>query len=244
MVIANADFEQIYQKDLVYVPDCWKLCGDAHCCSFARYKSRFRLIAQTSFQEIPLLPGEYQFLESKNWLTQFGDFDYKVVEYAIDGGVVRAESVVSRRPNCACDHDTRPTICRLYPLLPVFDITGRLIGTELLGIYEELEQIDQMAPACQLTSLPFDQIKGFLAITSQLGLSPISLFYIEAYRLTKRHVADRLAQRRPTAKGDAFTLFESGFIRRNLIDQDLLRGQLGELARSFQQHYGNAISLA
>ncbi len=73
-----SEFEQIYATDLVYVPECWKLCGDAHCCNFARYKSRFKMIGCTPFQELPLLPGEYEFLASKNWLNQFGEHDHVV----------------------------------------------------------------------------------------------------------------------------------------------------------------------
>ena len=60
--------ERIYSTDLTFVPNCWKLCGDAHCCSFSRYKAKFRMIAKTPFQELPLLPGEYEFLAAKGWL--------------------------------------------------------------------------------------------------------------------------------------------------------------------------------
>ncbi len=243
MAVSSAGFEQIYRTDLVYVADCWRLCGDAHCCSFSRYKKRFKMIARAPFQELPLLPGEYEFLEARGWLGQFGDFDHKVVDYALETGSLRIESIVSRRPNCACDHETRPTICRLYPLLPVFDVRGQLIGAESMGIYEELERIDNNAPACQLTSLPFDQLNGLLAITEQISQSAICLFYLEAYRLTKRHVSERLAQRRAVSKADAFALFEIGFLRNNLIDHEALRGQLDALARRFHQHHGSAFVL-
>jgi hypothetical protein len=243
MAVPFADFELIYRTDLVYVPDCWRLCGDAHCCSFSRYKERFKMIARTPFQELPLLPGEYEFLEAQGWLGQFGDFEHKVVEYALDAGVLRIESIVSRRPNCACDHGTRPTICRLYPLLPVFDVRGQFIGTESMGIYEELERIDKLAPACQLTNLPFDQLNGLLAITEQLSRNAICLFYLEAYRLTKGHVAERLAQRRAASKADAFALFELGFLRNNLIDHEELREQLNALTVNYRRHYGDAFVL-
>ena len=142
-----AIFEEVYRTELVYVPDCWKLCGDAHCCNFSRYKKRFRMIARTPFQELPLLPGEFEFLASKGWLAQFEPFEHRAVEFPLDGYTLRAESVVSLRPGCACEHATRPTICRLYPLLPVFGIGGDLVGVEQVGIYEEMERIAGMEPA-------------------------------------------------------------------------------------------------
>ena len=55
-------FETIYSTDLVYAPDCWKLCGDAHCCNFMRYKSKMSILGKNLFQELPLLPGEFEFL--------------------------------------------------------------------------------------------------------------------------------------------------------------------------------------
>lgn len=240
----TSGFKRIYATDLVYVPDCWKLCGDAHCCSFARYKSRFKMIARTPFQELPLLPGEYEFLASRGWLEQFGDHDHKVVEFAIDGYMLKAESIVSRKADCACVHNTRPTICRLYPLLPVFDLDGRLVGTEQIGIYEEIERVGNIEPACQLNSLPFDQVNKFLAIADELGKNPRHLYYLEAYRITKQHVANRLANRYKSQDRDIFAVFESGLIRQNLIDNELLRTTLGELARRFESRFGNDFHLA
>ncbi len=94
-----------------------------------------------------------------------------------------------------CEHDTRPTICRLYPLLPRFSVEGRLVGTEPVGIFEELERIAELEAACQLTTWSFDETNEFLTITNELGRNPRHLFYLEAYRITKRHVSERLAER-------------------------------------------------
>lgn len=236
-------FERIYATDLVYVPDCWQICSDAHCCNFLRYKKRFKMIARTPFQELPLLPGEYEFMTSKGWLKQFGDYDYKVIEFPLNGHSLKIESIVSRKPNCACEHNTRPTICRLYPLLPIFDITGRLIGTESMGIYEEMERIAGLETACQLTSLPFEQINKFLAIVVELSKNPLHLYYLEAYRITKQQVSERLVARFLSSNRDVFAVFESGFIRRNLVDSEQLRIELNRLSRRFQNKYGDRFQL-
>jgi len=237
-------FDEIYATDLRYWQDCWKLCGDAHCCSFSRYKARFQLIARTSFQELPLLPGEYEYLASKGWLSQFGDFDHKVFEFPLNPGRMRVESIISRRPHCACDHDTRPTICRLYPLLPVYDIDGALIGTDSLGVYEDLEALQGLEPACRLTSLPFSELQKFLKIASAIGRSALALFYIMAYRLTKEHVRARLMDAHRRGSGvDIFALFERKLLRGQLIDEDALASELRSLADSFQLRYGERFRL-
>lgn len=231
-------YERIYATELVFMPDCWQLCGDAHCCNFARYKSQFKMLARTPFQELPLFPGEYEFLASRGWLKQFDDHDHKVIEFPIDGYTLKVESIISRKPNCSCDHETRTTICRLYPLLPILDIEGRLIGTEPLGIYEEMERIAGLEPACKLTSLPFDQLNKLLLIAQEIGTHPRLQFYLAAYRIAKRHVTTRLEERF-NASGNVFSSFETGFIRRRLTDSKILRAELSELARQFESQFGD-----
>lgn len=236
-------FEKIYRTDLVYVPDCWQLCGDAHCCSFSRYKKKFKIIARTPFQELPLLPGEYEFLDSKGWLKQFGDYDHKIIEFPIDGYSLKVESIVSRKPNCPCEHNIRPTICRLYPLLPIFNIEGQLIGTESIGIYEAMEHIAGLEAACRLNSLPFEQMNKFLTIIVELSRNPLHLYYLEAYRITKQQISKRLAASCSSSNRDVFTVFESGFIRGNLLDIEKLRVELSQLARRFKDKYGDRFCL-
>lgn len=230
-------FDKIYSTDLTYHKDCWLLCGDAHCCSFSRYKNKFSLIAKEHFQELPLLPYEYEYLEHKNWLDQFGNFEHKIVDYPLDGYTIKAESIISRRPNCACDHATRTTICRLYPVLPVFDITGRLLGTDKLGIYEELEDMDKIEPACKVTDIPFDQLEKFLTIASIIGANKKLLFYVMAYRITKMHIRKRLNAAHSIKPGSAFALFERQLIRKRLIDHEVLTKELNALTGKFVERY-------
>jgi hypothetical protein len=236
-------FDKIYATDLVYVSNCWKLCGDAHCCSFARYKAKFKLIARTPFQELPLLPGEYAYLQAKGWLAQFGDHDHKVIEYALDTCTLKIESIISRRPHCACDHATRPIVCRLYPLLPVFTIHGTLSGVETYGIYEELEQIEGLAPACQLTTMPFDELSKFLTITSEIAKNPHHLYYLEAYRLTKAHVRAQLLYAKSTQQDNVFFLFEKMLIRKQVVNHVTLKSTLQTLATQFRAAYGPRFTL-
>ncbi|MBL8329572.1 MAG: hypothetical protein JNJ71_12010 [Rubrivivax sp.] len=231
-----AIYETVYATDLVYVKDCWKLCGDAHCCSFQRYKSRYRILAQHPFQELPLLPGEWAWLQRSGWAAQFEPCEFRVQATPVAGRLVQHESVISRRTGgCACDHATRPTICRLYPLLPRFDLQGQLVGVERTGLYEEMERIGGLPSACRLEQLPFDQLPAFLALTAALASSPLLRWHLEAYRLTKAHVAQRLQARVQAGTGDVFQAFEAGFLRRALIDKPALHAELAALMTDFDR---------
>lgn len=237
-------FDEIYSTDLRYLPECWKLCGDAHCCSFSRYKSRFKIMGRTPFQELPLLPGEHEYLSRKGLLRQFGDHEHRSFDVGLDTGTIRVETIVSRRPHCACDQDTRTTVCRLYPLLPLYELDGTLIGAEPLGIYEVLEDLQALSPACRLTDLPFGELNKFLRLTSAIARSPLALFYVMAYRIAKEHVRERLRDAHSRSTGDIFQLFEGMLLRRKLTDQGKLKAELNSLAARFRDHYGTSFSLA
>lgn len=234
-------FERIYSIDLVFENDCWKLCGDAHCCSFSRHKSRFRLLGAGGkpAQELPLLPGEFEFLSASGWTGQFQKFDRKTVIYDFGPGHVVFDTVTSARPGCACDHHSRTTVCRLYPLLPVFEVSGRLISTEPLGMYEELEALDGLEPACQLNGLPFRQLNLYLELVNLIGSEPVFLFHLMAYRLAKRHIAARLGEARLQTGASAFSLFERHLLRRQLLDHESLQADLAELWGRFNRQYGS-----
>lgn len=239
----GVDFAAIYATDLVYTPGCWKLCGDAHCCSFARHKAKFRMLGRTAAQELPLLPGEYVFLARKGWLGQFGDHTHRRIDFAFDGRSMTIESIVSQRTGCACDHATRPAICRLYPVLPVFDETGRLTAIDSVGIYDRLEAMDGLERACRIDSVPLSELQKLLAITSAIAADPVALFYAMAYRIAHEHVEGRLMALRGDRGVSYFQVFEGAALRGRLIDTVAFGMQLGALADRFDALYGTAFRL-
>jgi hypothetical protein len=241
---STAVYDKLYRLDLVYQPDCYKLCGDAHCCSFARHKQHFRILGKRAFQELPLLPGEFDYMAERGYLAQFGEYERKASAYPLnDGTALSVDSVVSYRTGgCVCDHGTRPVVCRLYPILPVIDEVGRLHGIEPFGVYEELELLAGQSPACQIRSLPLAQLELFLEVSRALAEDPVIAFHLAAYRIAKRHVAGRLATAR---KGDenVFAQFEWALLRKRLFDHEALRCELAELAARYRAQWGDRFSL-
>jgi hypothetical protein len=181
-------------------------------------------------QELPLLPGEWAYLREQGWDAQFGAHEVRRHQYEIDGYTIRWLTMASRRPGCACDHDTRTVVCRLYPLLPRLDEGGHLVGTETVGMYEELEVLEGLDPACKVDHAPFDQLGLFIDLANGIGADPVRRFYLLAYQHAKRHVFDRLAARRD-ASVSAFRQFELALFRRRLFDHEALRSELSELLR-------------
>jgi hypothetical protein len=242
------DFDAIYATDLVYAPGCWQLCGDAHCCTFSRYKSQMKILGHRHKQELPLLPGESDYMKQRGILGDFRDAQCMAVEYPLSQGKMKLEFLVGGTNACACKHDTRTTVCRLYPLLPIFDIDGKLTGVDAdFGIYEEIEKIDGTDRGCKLTNVPFSEMNKLLTIASAIGRSPKAVFYVTAYQLAKQHARTQLQKaktaQKPERQMSTLALFEGMFLLRQLLDQSVLRPQLEALAARFRDRHGARFSL-
>ncbi|MGE5611058.1 MAG: hypothetical protein ACM359_17540 [Bacillota bacterium] len=239
-----SSFDRIYSTDLVYEHDCWQLCGNGHCCNYTRYKSQFTMLGHQHYQELPLLPGEHDYWAHKGWLNRFGEFEHRVIPYPLSSGTMQIEFLVGRSKSCACEHATRTTICRLYPLLPVYDVPGNLIGVDTgFGIFEEIEDLDHLPRACRIASIPFAELGKFLAIALEIGHNPKAVFYTMAYRLAKLHARRRLEQLRGGRSVSALAVLERAFLIRQLLDQSVLRPELDALAGRFREHYGSRFVL-
>ena len=242
-----ADFDEIYGTDLVYQSDCWKLCGDAHCCTFGRHKARFRLIGRMSAQELPLLPGEHDFLMRRGLIESFAAHSHKCVEFRFGEYRLTVESLVIKDAACACRHDARTTVCRLYPVLPVFDIDGRMICVDRLGIYDKLEAIEGSGPICRIGSIPLTELPKLLGIAHAIARDPRSLFYVTAYHLAQSHAVRRVEAACQGAEGAAspnpFRVFETLLLNNKAVEASGLEADLVALARGFEARYGAAFQL-
>lgn len=235
---STADFAAIYAQDLVYLPGCWQLCGNANCCSFSRQKDRFRLMGGSKAQELPLLPGEFAYLSAHDLLGQFGDYQHRVTEYRFGARVMRIESLISHNPGCACAHATRTTVCRLYPFLPVFDLDRGVVGVERLGIYEVLEDLAGAGRVCQVDTIPEGERAKFLAIAAAIGADPVAAFYVDAYGISQRHARRRLLDLRGEREADIYSIFEMAVLRQRLIDHAALAAELEARASALEQRHG------
>lgn len=237
------DFHSIYAQDLVYVPGCWQLCGNANCCSFSRQKDRFRLMGSNRAQELPLLPGEFAYLSENDLLGQFGDYQYRVAEYRFGARVLKIENLISRNPGCACAHATRTTVCRLYPFLPVFDLDRTVVGVERLGIYEVLEELAGAARICQVDTIPEGERGKFATIATAIGADPVAAFYVDAYRIAQGHARRRLKELKGERAADIYSVFEMAVLRQRLIDHAALAAELEARASELEHRHG-ALDLA
>ena len=242
-------FEQIYSIDLIFRPNCWTLCSDAHCCHFSRYKTP----GDPAFHEIPLLPGEWDFLNRTGHIRQYADYRRLELEVKLTTGVLAYESLRIPAAQCPCTHDIRPTICRLYPLLPVYSATAGLVGVDTrVTLFDVIEEVLDLPRACRIGEIPLGELQKFMELTRVLGSEPVLVFHLMAYKLVKDVLRKYLLKTvatsgRPTgsreAIADRITALQRDLVVKG-VDWGAVHAALNDLGNQFRSIYGLSFRLS
>jgi hypothetical protein len=229
-------FDAIYATDLVYEQECWKLCGDAHCCHYDRYK-RFGPAAERGLAKIPMLPGEWAYMEERGFLAQYREprLERTVLE-GRSGTTYHFELLVAEaNAACPCTHDQRPTFCRLYPMMPVFEPSGRLKEIDpLFGVFEEMERLMGAPAACQVKVVPEAQRPLLDRICAALGSSPRLVFALSSYRTMKRLFRERMEGVMKARNIPAYAALPIVAKDGEYVDRQALVGELDVLLEGFR----------
>jgi Fe-S-cluster containining protein len=242
----EATFDVIYSTDLVYGHECWRLCGDAHCCQFARYQiGKIR-------QVIILLPYEYAYMKKRGYLEQYSNYEHVFREYELDWATIRFEqlSIESGPGECSCIHDIRPTTCRLYPMLPLYELGIGLVGIQPhYALEDELEKVVGLPTTCRVEGLSPSELSRYLKIANAIASEPNCMFHVMAYERARVHVQNALVQRQkdpnskiaPSPEGIARSVKTLGIelMMGSLFDIQNLKTELNNLARGFVEMYGS-----
>lgn len=245
-------YDFIYSTDLVYKPQCWKLCGDAHCCNFSRYKSG----PSRHIQEIPLLPGEWQYMSDKGYLGQYKDPEHTVFKVKLNVGVLSYEAIKIPTIGCPCDHGRRPTVCRLYPLAPRYDLDRGFAGVDsTFSMMEIAEEFLGVPRSCQIEAVPFQELEKFIAISKAIETEPVIMFQFMVFDLLKTLLRAGLKDNKDQIVEEEFNLSEKGrisnafkmiqlaFLRGVAIDWARAKMALEDLGARFKKMYGPAFRL-
>jgi hypothetical protein len=227
---------------MVYGAQCWKLCGDGHCCHFSRYRPP----GDDAVQEFPLFDGEFEYMQRHDLLSQYQQFEPQLWHIELDIGDYEFTTLrIQANGACPCDHQRRTTVCRLYPLLPQFELGKGLCGIDSrFTIYEEAEVLGKLPRACQISQLSFADMEKFLRMAAAIYAAPRCLFSVMAYAIHKQHVVARLASdmvfSRRRVHHSLYALEQQG----TLLDKDTLREELNALGKTFSEYFGADFTLS
>jgi len=119
------DFATLYQHPLSSPCVLWDQC-DSHCCNVGKQVQVFA--AETDLAVLPIPEVEFEYLRSvgapdAQWADAKRSFDLQISDYEL--------KVFMQPCNLGgnCDSALRPTICRVYPYIPLIDDDFKVAGT-------------------------------------------------------------------------------------------------------------------
>jgi Fe-S-cluster containining protein len=227
-------YDKIYAIDLIYSKDCWKLCGDGHCCHFSRYRGKTDTDGSIT-QTIPLLSGEYAYMQKRGYLGQYNLLEHKTETITIGECSWSMEFLAVRvKAGCPCKHDIRPTACRLYPLWPLFTPEEGLIGIVTKTTpFEVVEELGNLSRACAVQGTTFAEFGKFFEICNAIRGNPRVLFSAMIIQISVKLFEGTLRSTMESKKMDVFQAISYAAGQGQVIDTDTLsRGLVSRICGS------------
>jgi len=218
-------FDVIYSTDVAFVKDCWKLCGDAHCCK--------------NNDNPPLLPGEYDYLLQRNLLSSFEKHTHTESKFTVAKGVVKYEALSFKPGGCKCKNDSRLSVCRLYPLRPIYSVEHGLIGVvEGMGVSDILEEMFQKEKSCKVNMVSFKEISKFVYIANAIYRQPDAFQAIMMYNIVHEHFKNAMLKRTLDMDPNEIAEFSNKpYLLLRVLGSKELKKEIDQFHEEFEKHY-------
>ncbi|MFK8114803.1 MAG: hypothetical protein AB8B91_21560 [Rubripirellula sp.] len=235
-------FDVVFATDLVYQADCWKLCGDGHCCHFSRYKKNS---SEQDYQSLPLLAGEYEYMKRRGYLQQYSEMELQRTSIDVEDGEWNIDMLRVRvDASCPCDHNLRPTVCRIYPLWPIFSAQQGLVGISTSpSQFEVMEKLGGLESACKVSGTSFAEFQKFLAICTAISANPRVMFSVMMMGLCRDLFEEKLHTTMQTHKVNMFQAMAMQVKENAFVDEAECSRQTSAMVSEFKTKFGSRFSL-
>lgn len=230
----NIDWKKIHEAhNGMFRENCWETCN-SYCCN------KKELI-------IPLFPGEYKFLEKNNLLEKDFEESHRQFKFNVKNTTFKIDTIICKLKGKCVYHQNRPVICKLFPLFPVVQDDGKIIGIEILDPFDMFwgyifEDNRLLANPCTLVSaLNPKLITQFINLCNNILLYPINIFYIMLSHIYKRNLFDLIINKYPHLLKEGPDIFfqkYKPFLRMKNMDTAKLKHEAEELFDKFTSHWG------
>lgn len=126
------DWDSLYRREYVSVPDCWKECG-GYCCN--NFLAGELSLPESDKVVVPFLPGEYAHHVAAGGFPQPG---MTVTQHYVlpDGQPWDVHFLrCSAKGKCNANF-VKPLVCRIYPYFPVVDLDGGIVDFEYCSLID------------------------------------------------------------------------------------------------------------
>ena len=137
-------WNEIYNKELIYAPNCYTKC-DGYCCNnfFGKYFSFLDKEAVI----LPLIDEEYKEYKQRGGIKNITETK-KEIKFN-DNKIFTIYLLKCKEKGLCNPHSNRPFICRTYPYLPTVDEYGNINGVIFAALIDNI--INPYFHPCPLT---------------------------------------------------------------------------------------------
>ena len=225
------NWAEIYDKELIYAPNCWMEC-DGYCCQNF-FGKHFKFLDKESVI-LPLIEEEYAEYKKRGGIENLKETKKTI---PIKDKSITLYLLKCQEKGLCNPHQNRPFICRVYPYFPVVSQTGEIIDFTYAALMDNL--VSKEYHKCPLTK----EERTKKEIVKNLGTieDPKIIFIFMLTNLLiehlKKYIPDRIdsprSERKLVAKFEKLILGNKIFKDKSFKDEaaaiyDALVKQYGE----------------
>lgn len=162
--------------EFINFPKCYEGCGGYCCTGFKNNNFNF---FSSEVMALPLLEKEYKQYIKSGGIKEKVELK-KIEEFRLKNSRILKIYWLYCNAKGLCDpHENRPLICKLYPLLPKVDSSGKILDFFSASLFDLF--YDKFSHPCLLISDSFEEVKEQLKISVKVLLD--DPLYIFAFRV-------------------------------------------------------------
>ena len=155
----SVDWKEVYSKDMIYAPNCWKTC-EGYCCK--NFYGKYQSVLDNKGVALPMLESEYAHYKAIGGIENIPKPAQKRT-FTLENGKSFNIYVLSCTAGGLCNpHGHRPLICRIYPYFPVLNEHGDILDFEFAALMDLFYSNPKKFHKCTLVRERDEQVKADL----------------------------------------------------------------------------------
>ena len=224
-------WSEIYEKDFIYVNECYKLC-DGYCCKnfFGEY---FKFLDKEAVI-LPLIDEEYEEYKKRGGIE---NINATKKEIFFEDKIFTFYLLKCKEKGLCNPHLNRPFICRVYPYLPVVDIDGNIIDFVYAALIDNLVNRDfHKCPLVKEESIK-NSLKNNL---KDISFSPKMIFALNLANLLVKYLKIYIPERMENSNiKDIVKKFEMLFLSNKIFKDKNFQLETKEIYNKVKDRYGD-----
>ena len=244
MMATEPNWAEIEATVFAWEDQCWLTCNGGYCCGNSHPKEFNFRIFRLDASAIVYLGEEY------DWMVANGaapPSDMRKREFSFDFGgprPLRAVVVDCDRKGLCEGCLIKPLQCRIYPFIPVFDDTAKLVDLYPGSMYDlTFLKTDDQTPCTVWQTKREPYLVNWQKLPAfDLLRHPLIMFYFAAYKAFADIYLEMLGDSKTLAglEGEDFwSAWEFQYLGRKLFDIPRIKSEIFAIYQQFEARYGD-----